>query len=66
MLEQWKRMKRRSSRDKVLWTDCNPHFPSPCTAQEEEVEELRAKPGKKGWGKVVLVVFSLFIILLCY
>ena len=39
----------RSGRNKVGWTDRNPHFPSPCTAPGEELERIRSevKPVKK-------------------
>ena len=41
----------RSGRDNVWWTDHNPHFASPCTAEGgEEVKKIgsEVKPGKKG------------------
>ena len=47
----------RSGKGKVSWTDRSPHSPSPCTAWEEEVEELGVKlsPRRGEWEEGVFI-----------
>ena len=46
-----------------LWTDFKPHFPSPCTAGKEEVENtgVKVSPGRReGWGGGIFKVWFYF------